>query len=103
MAHCRQGPSRERVLSGASPAAGRSTPRGGADHCLCRNHDAFHWRASVRIVGQARGGLVAADAAFGMSRMTELLSQLKSPEMIIRTFRDYDTAVQWLMNMGSSP
>src|SRR3954471_21903422 len=51
------------------------------------------------LSGKHAAVLVADDAAFGMSRMTELLSQLKSPEMIIRTFRDYDTAVQWLMNM----
>jgi len=55
------------------------------------------------LSGKHAAVVVADDAAFGMSRMTELLSQLKSPEMIIRTFRDYDTAVQWLMNMESSP
>ncbi len=48
------------------------------------------------LSGKRAAVLVADDAGFGMSRMTELISQLEAPELFIRTFRDYDTATEWL-------
>ena len=48
------------------------------------------------LSGKRAAVLVADDAGFGMSRMTELIAQLEAPEVFIRTFRDYETAIEWL-------
>lgn len=50
------------------------------------------------LSGKRAAVVVADEAGFGMSRMTELLAQCKAPEVLIRTFRDYDAAVEWLSN-----
>jgi hypothetical protein len=49
------------------------------------------------LSGKRAAVLVADDAGFGMSRMAELIAQSETPEVLIRTFRDYTTAVQWLI------
>lgn len=57
-----------------------------------------HFLAAHRpaLSGKRAAVVVADEAAFGMSRMTELMAQPGTPEVFIRTFRDYDAAVHWL-------
>jgi hypothetical protein len=57
-----------------------------------------HFLAAHRcaLSGKRAAVVVADEAAFGMSRMTELMAQPETPEVFIRTFRDYDAAVDWL-------
>jgi len=63
-----------------------------------------HFMATHRseLSGKRAAVLVADDAGFGMSRMTELVAELEVPEVFIRTFRDYETAVQWLIGARDS-
>jgi hypothetical protein len=51
----------------------------------------------------ARAAIVTStDVAYGMSRMMQLKSEARIPEMSIRAFRSYEEAVAWLAR-GAGP
>jgi hypothetical protein len=41
--------------------------------------------------------VVGDDTAFGMARMTEIKAELHNIQALIRTFRSYDDAINWLV------
>ena len=48
------------------------------------------------LSGSRRAIVVRDDAAFGMARMTQLMSRLDNADSTVRVFRDYDEAILWL-------
>jgi hypothetical protein len=54
------------------------------------------------LSGSRRAILASDDAGFGMGRMTELMSQLENSDSMVRVFRTYDAAVEWLTGESES-
>jgi len=53
--------------------------------------------AHREVLAGSRAAIVtSSDAAFGMSRMMQLKSEARNPDLSIRAFRSYDEAVSWL-------
>jgi hypothetical protein len=48
------------------------------------------------LAGSRAAIVTSSDAAFGMSRMMQLKSEARNPDLSIRAFRSYDEAVSWL-------
>jgi hypothetical protein len=49
------------------------------------------------LAGTRAAIVTSTDAAYGMSRMMQLKSEARNPDMSIRAFRSYDEAVSWLI------
>ena len=48
------------------------------------------------LAGSRAAIVTSSDAAYGMSRMMQLKSEARNPDLSIRAFRSYDEAVSWL-------
>ena len=48
------------------------------------------------LAGSRAAIVTSSDAAYGMSRMMQLKSEARTPDLAIRAFRSYDEAVSWL-------
>ena len=53
----------------------------------------------VQLAGSRAAAVVSTDAMYGMGRMLESLVEAKSLPGEVRTFRDWDEAEQWLLEV----